>query len=161
MSRWAIKGKVIGFALLILFGGNAAVALVGYPYYSFTVREYTHFNPYTFVVTSDEQNWNETSDRDFVERIGITDLETNSTPVNVFIVDSDEEVVLSLSNVTKIKNVTVTCHLRGDSTIIVERTDGDAEVTLTIVMVVLPPPPPTVSAISPVPMIMLCSFLAF
>ncbi|MHA2142953.1 MAG: hypothetical protein ACXADC_16280 [Candidatus Thorarchaeota archaeon] len=160
MSRWTIKGKVIGFSLLILFGSNAAVALLGYPYYSFTVQEYTHFNPYAFTVTSDEPRWNETSDRYSVIRFGIADLDTNSTPVNLFIIDSYDEMVLSLSNVTKISNVTVTCFLEGESTIVVERLGGDAEVTLTVMTVLLPPPPPTVSAISPVPMIMFFSFIA-
>ncbi len=154
-----IKGKVIGFSLLILFGGTAAVALLGYPYYSFSYQEYSYFNPYTFIVTSDEPNWNETSDQSFTSQIGITDLETNSTPVNVFIVDSDDEIVLSLSNVTKISNVTVTCYVAGETTIVVERIDGDAEVALTLVTVQVIPPPPT-AIISLSPAIMFWSFVA-
>ncbi len=154
-----INGKVIGFSLMIFFGGTAAVALLGYPYYTYSYREYSYFNPYTFVITSDEPSWNETSDRTFTSQIGITDLETNGTAVDVLIIASNDEIVLCLSNVTKISNVTVTCYIAGQSTVIVERTDGDAEVALTVVVIEVIPPPPTAIA-SPFPNILFWSLVA-
>jgi hypothetical protein len=110
-----IKGKVIGFSFLILFGGTAAVALLGYPYYSYSSREITYIYPYSFIVTSEEPEWNETPDRHYTSRIGITELETNGTPVNVFIANPDDEIELFLSNVTKISNVALTSYVSDES----------------------------------------------
>jgi hypothetical protein len=154
-----IKGKVIGFSLLILFGGTAAVALMGYPYYSYSYREITYIYPHTFVITTEEPEWNETPDRHYTSQIGITELDTDGTPVNVFIVDSNDEIALFLFNVTKISNVTLTSYVSDESTITVQRIDGDAEVALTVIVIVDFPPPPT-AIISPWPAIMFWSFIA-
>jgi hypothetical protein len=154
-----LKGKVIGFSLLILFGGTAAVALLGYPYYSYSYREITYINPYTFVVTNEEPEWNETSDRYYTTQIGITELETNGTPVNVFIVDSNDEIALFLFNVTKISNVTLTSYVSDESTISVQRMDGDVEVALTVIIIVNFPPPPT-AIVYAWPAALFCYFIA-
>ena len=129
--------------MMILIGGTATVALLGYPYYSYSYRESTESYPFSFTVTSEVPQWNMTTGRSFLTRIGITDLETNSTPVNLLLLKSDGQVALFLANVTRISNIVVTSYITGESSVIVERVENNAEVNLTVLEVLEIPPPPT------------------
>ncbi len=157
LNRWLLKAKVIGCSLLILVGGTAAVALLGYPHYSYSYREHTELHPYAFNLTSGAPQWNETPVVSFQERIGITYLQTNRTPVKVRFLDSDMEVILFLSNVTKVSDIILTTYVSGWASIIVERVDGDAEVDLTVIVIQSIPPPP----IAPVSMVSTIMFFSF
>lgn len=145
--------------MMILIGGTMTVALLGYPYYSYSFSEQIESYPFSFTVTSEVPQWNRTADRYFISRIGITDLESNSTPVNLMLLESDGQVALFLANVTKISDIVVTSYISRESSVIVERIDGDAEVNITILEYLEIPPPP-VDIISPMPAIIFWFFFA-
>ncbi|MFW9888817.1 MAG: hypothetical protein ACFFER_11565 [Candidatus Thorarchaeota archaeon] len=152
MSQWVVRAKVIGFSMMILIGGTVTVAFLGYSYYSYSYSEQTELYPFSFAVTSEVPQWSRQTDRYFVSRISITNLETNGTPVNLLYLKPDGQVALFLTNVSKISDIAVTSYITRDSSIIVERIDNDAEVNLTILEFLEIPPPP-IDNISPLPAI--------
>ncbi|MFW9846214.1 MAG: hypothetical protein ACFFD6_05680 [Candidatus Thorarchaeota archaeon] len=144
MNRWTLKAQVIGFSLMIFFGGTAAVATINYPYYLYSETLLVHSHIFTFNVTVDEPQWNITFDYWFMTEIGISELQTNSTSVTVHFMDERGYAVLTLSNLTKVMRVNLTVPAwRGDDfTIKVERENADATVDIIILVWELIPPPP-------------------
>jgi hypothetical protein len=142
--------------MMILIGGTATVALLGYPYYSYSYRESTESYPFSFTVTGEVPQWNMTTGIYFITKIGITDFVTNNTPVNLLLLKSDGQVAMFLANVTRISNIVVTSYITGESSVIVERIENDAEVNLTVLayLEIPPPPAPPTAIISMMPVIL-------
>lgn len=161
MNRWTLKAQVIGFSLMILFGGTAAIATVHYPYYTYSETLLVRSHVFAFNVSVDEPQWNDTFQYWSMNRIGISELRTNSTSVTVHFMDYQDNTVLTLSNVTGVRgvNLTVPAWSGNEFTIKIEREDADASVDLIILVWELIPPPP-VAIPSPIPMIVFWSTIA-
>ncbi|MHA2142952.1 MAG: hypothetical protein ACXADC_07700 [Candidatus Thorarchaeota archaeon] len=142
--------RLVGLALGLMLLGSLVLLINPHPRY-YAPRELSpHTHSLSFNVSLDDAEWNLPVEPLFYfdqpTRIGITDMETNETPVGLAIQNRNNETVFALSSVIQITNSSLAVPASEDFKIIVIRETGDANGSLTILIWEIMPPP----AIDPV-----------
>lgn len=149
------NAKLVGLALILMISGSFVVILGPRPHFYSPPEPIPQTHSINFNVTSEEPEWNYTIRRsDFfgnLDQIGITDMDTNGTPVGIVIQNLNNVTLLALSGVSRIADSSLVVQGSDyyDFKIIVTREMGDANGSLVILMWLILPPP----AIDPIMLI--------
>ncbi|MHA1925220.1 MAG: hypothetical protein ACXABV_03880 [Candidatus Thorarchaeota archaeon] len=151
--------ELVGLALILMLLGSLVIVSSPSPR-DYTPREYLHTHSVSFSVSLDDSQWNYPI-YGMVTRVGITDMETNGTPVGIAIQDRNNATVFEISNVSQITNISLVAQASDDFKIIVTRESGNASGSLVILIwEVIPIPDFDAEFIRVVPNYFLLSVLA-
>ncbi|MHA1925219.1 MAG: hypothetical protein ACXABV_03885 [Candidatus Thorarchaeota archaeon] len=149
------NAKLVGLALILMISGSFVVILGPRPHFYSPPEPIRQTHSINYNVTSEEPEWNYTIRRsDFfgnLDQIGITDMDTNGTPVGIVIQNLNNVTLLALSGVSRIADSSLVVQGSDyyDFKIIVTRESGNANGSLVILIWLIPPPP----AIDPIMLI--------
>jgi hypothetical protein len=131
--------ELVGLALILMLLGSFVMVSSPRPRDN-TPREYLRTHSVSFSVSLDDSEWNYTI-YGMVTRVGITDMETNGTPVGIIIQDRNNATVFEISNVNQISNSSLVAQASDDFKIIVTRESGNANGSFVIAIWELIPIP--------------------
>ncbi len=137
--------ELVGMALILMLLGSLVIVLSPRPGYYAPREQPPHAHSVSFNVSLDgsERNYPiEPLTYGIPTRIGITDMETNGTPVGLAIQNGSNVTVFAISSVSRIANSSLVVQASEDFKIIVSREIGNANGSLVILIWELPPPPP-------------------
>ncbi len=138
--------KLVGMALLLMLLGSFVIVLGPRPYYYAPREPMRHAHSVPFNVSLIDSEWNYSikalSYFFTLPRIGITEMETNGTPLGLAIQNGNNVTVFAVSGVSRIANSSLVVPASDDCKIIVTREFGDANGSLVILLWEMPPPPP-------------------
>jgi hypothetical protein len=138
--------KLVGMAIILMLIGSLFIVMGPRPHYSVPREQTPSSHPVSFNVSLDD------SERYYpiepliyagmVTRIGITDMKTNGTSVELSIQNRNNVTVLALSSVSLISNSSLVVQSSGSSRVIVTREAGDANGSFVILIweIMFPPP---------------------
>jgi hypothetical protein len=137
--------RLVGLALSLMLLGSLVILLSPHPRYYAPLEQRPHTHSVSFNVSLDDSERIYPIDPltyfDQPTRIGITDLETNDTPVGITIQNWRNESVFTITNASQITDSSVIVPASEEFKITVFRETGDANGSLTILIWEIMPPP--------------------
>ncbi|MFW9966019.1 MAG: hypothetical protein ACFFEA_02615 [Candidatus Thorarchaeota archaeon] len=136
--------KLVGLALILMLSGSLIIVLSPRPRYYAPREQPPHTHSVSFNVSLDDSEWNypiEPLTYGIPNRIGITDMKTNGTPVGLAIQNGSNVTVFAISSVSLIANSSLVVQASEDFKIIVSREIGSANGSLVILIWEIVPPP--------------------
>jgi len=137
--------RLVGLAVSLMLLGSLVILIIPHPRYHVPREQHPHTHSVSFNVSLDDSELiypiEPLTYFDDATRIGITDLETNETPVGLAIQDGSNETVFVISSVIQITNGSLVVPASEDFKIIVSREAGDANGSFTILIWEIMPPP--------------------
>lgn len=161
--------KLVGMALILMLLGAFLIVISPRPQYYNPPREILHTHPVSFNVSLDDSKRyypiEPLAYAGMVNRVGITNMETNGTSVGLSIQNRDNVSVFAISSVNLISNGSLVVQASGNSRVIVTRETGDANGSFVLMIweiVFLPtidPISPMVIYVNIFPFLCLAAFL--
>ena len=147
-TRYSLKPgniRLVGLAVSLMLLGSLVILIIPHPRYYAPREQRPHTHSVSFNVSLDDSEWNFPIEPltyfNQPTRIGITDMETNGTPVGLAIQDGSNETVFVISSVIQIANGSLAVEASENFKIIVTRETGDANGSLSILIWEIMPPP--------------------